>query len=106
MYAIRSYYGVAPFIIHPTNNQYLYVASTNIYRSTDGGATVPFDTIASLGVSQPAMSMAQNPVNPLNMIVCGSYSERYVKVSTDGGFSWTNVSNNTGSGFNIRNNFV
>ncbi len=88
---------IAPFIIHPLNNNYLYLATTKIYRSTDGGATIPFPIIADSVVddpNQPIISMAQSKVEPDNMIICGSYSILYVKVSSDGGFTWTDVSGN------------
>jgi photosystem II stability/assembly factor-like uncharacterized protein len=86
---------LSPFFMHPSNNQWLYTASTHIYRSTDGGSSFPViapDVITD--PNQPVISMAQSPVNPLNMIICGSYSVLYVKVSSDGGFQWTDVSVN------------
>lgn len=83
---------IEPFFIHPTNNQWLYTASTNIYRSTNGGST--FSPIANNVATEPVISMAQSTVNPDNMIICGSYSILYVQVSTDGGFGWTDVSGN------------
>ena len=83
---------IEPFFMHPTNNQWLYTASTNIYRSTNGGTT--FSPIYNNIAAEPVISMAQSTVNPNNMIVCGSISILYVKVSTDGGFGWTDVSGN------------
>ena len=78
--------------MHPTNNQWLYAASNHIYRSTNGG--VSFDTIAVNAAPEVIFSMAQSKVNPDNMIICGSYNSSFVKVSSDGGFTWNEVTGN------------
>jgi photosystem II stability/assembly factor-like uncharacterized protein len=78
---------ITPFIMDPINNQYLYVATTNIYKSINGGST--FDPVALNVATEPVISMAQSPVNPSNMIICGGYFIGYVKVSSDGGYTWT-----------------
>ena len=83
---------ISPFFMHPTNNQWLYAASNHIYRSTNGG--VSFDTIAVNAAPEVIFSMAQSKVNPDNMIICGSYNSSFVKVSSDGGFTWNEVTGN------------
>jgi photosystem II stability/assembly factor-like uncharacterized protein len=87
---------ISPFFMHPSNNQMLYTATTDVYRSTDAGAS--FTVIAnSVTTSDLINTMAQSSVNPNNMILAGSgsfTSAPQVKVSTDGGFTWTDVTSN------------
>ncbi|MCH8033617.1 MAG: T9SS type A sorting domain-containing protein [Bacteroidetes bacterium] len=87
---------VSPFFMHPTNNQMLYTATMNVYRSTDAGSN--FSIIANnVTTSDFINTMAQSSVTPNNMILAGSgsfTSTPPVKVSTDGGFTWTDVTSN------------
>jgi len=87
---------IAPFFMHPSNNQMLYTATNDVYRSTDAGAS--FTVIASnVTTSDLINTMAQSSVNPNNMILAGSgsyTSTPQVKVSTDAGFTWTDVTSN------------
>jgi photosystem II stability/assembly factor-like uncharacterized protein len=87
---------VSPFFMHPSNNQMLYTATKNVYRSTDAGAS--FTAIANnVTTSDDINTMAQSSVNPNNMILAGGgswTSTPPVKVSTDGGFTWADVTGN------------
>ena len=87
---------VTPFFMHPSNNQMLYTATNDVYRSTNAGSS--FSIIAnSVTTSDLINTMAQSSVNPMNMILAGSglfTSTPQVKVSTDGGFTWTDVTSN------------
>ena len=87
-----------PFFMHPTNNQWIYAANNSVLRSTNAGSS--FSVIASnVSTADFINTMAQSPVNPNNMIFAGSglyTSTPQVKVSTDGGFTWTDVTSNIG----------
>lgn len=90
---------IAPFFQHPDSNEWLYTANKNVYRSTNGGAT--FQSIANNVAPVIISDMAQSHVNPDNMILCTGFGDipQYdtvilVKVSTDGGESWEDVSGN------------
>jgi photosystem II stability/assembly factor-like uncharacterized protein len=87
---------ISPFFIHPSNNQMLYTATDDVYRSTNAGSS--FTVIANnVTTSDLINTMAQSSVNPNNMILAGSgsyTSSPQVKVSTDGGFTWTDVTSN------------
>ena len=87
---------VSPFFMHPSNNQWLYTATDDVYRSTDAGSS--FTVIANnVTTSDMINTMAQSSVTPNNMILAGSgsfTSTPQVKVSTDGGFTWTDVTSN------------
>jgi photosystem II stability/assembly factor-like uncharacterized protein len=81
------------FCMHPQNSQWLYVPSTKLWRSTDGGEnwTALTGDIFPTGLS----AMGQSTVNPEILIV--STTDYYsgipkVMVSTDGGFNWSEVS--------------
>jgi len=87
---------VSPFFMHPSNNQILYTATNDVYRSTNAGGS--FTVIANnVTTSDQINTMAQSSVNPNNMILAGSglfTSTPQVKVSTDEGFTWTDVTGN------------
>ena len=87
---------VSPFFMHPTNNQWLYTATDDVYRSTNAGGS--FSVIANnVTTSDLINTMAQSSVNPDNMILAGSgsfTSSPQVKVSTNAGFTWTDVTGN------------
>ncbi|MHA2033179.1 MAG: WD40/YVTN/BNR-like repeat-containing protein, partial [Candidatus Kariarchaeaceae archaeon] len=84
---------ITPFFMHPTNNQWLYTANNSVLRSTNGGSS--FSVIASnVSTSDKINTMAQSSINPNNMIFAGSgwsTNNPQVKVSTDGGFTWSDV---------------
>jgi len=90
---------LAPFLMHPDNNEILYTANTNIYRSTNAGGS--FLPIASEVAPNAISTMAQSQVNPDNMIFAtggGIVPEPeptiIVKISNDGGYTWTDVTDN------------
>jgi photosystem II stability/assembly factor-like uncharacterized protein len=93
---------ITPFFMHPTIHTTLYAATGSVYRKT-GGA---FMKISNNVVPAPAYvsTMAQSSVNPDHMILAsGGFWENYplsadslfkVKISTDGGFHWNDVTIN------------
>ncbi len=84
----------APFFMHPTNNNIIYVASTRLWRSTNAGNNwTPMSSYFNASVS----SMDQNRLYPEIMIACagGNFSSNpTVYVSTDEGITWTSVDQN------------
>jgi photosystem II stability/assembly factor-like uncharacterized protein len=88
---------ITPFFMHPTNNNILYTANKKILKSTDAGET--FEVVSGTVDVSPVNihTMAQNQVNPNIMIFgTGLYDIPQktliiVKVSTDEGKSWTDV---------------
>ncbi len=90
---------IAPFFMHPTNNDTLYTANIHVLRSTT--ASTPFLPIALNAAPVFISTMHQSKVNPMNMIFAtggGSIpmhdSVIIVKVSTDGGENWNDVTAN------------
>ena len=89
-----------PFLMHPSNPKILYTANKKIMKSTNGGNT--FQIISGTSNVAPLFisSMAQSQVNPNNMIFgTGLDHPHYdtvfvVKVSSDEGLSWTDVTAN------------
>jgi len=87
---------LTPFFMHPTDHLTLYSASNHIWRSTTGGQPPASWEIISPNVTQDyVFTIAQSKVNPDNMILSsvGSFSlpiSPEVKISTDGGFQWSN----------------
>lgn len=95
---IYSAYGawITPFFMHPTDNKILYTANKKILKSTNAGST--FEVISGSTDVSPAKigTMAQSQVNPNNMIFGTGIdvplaSIIVVKVSTDEGSHWTDV---------------
>jgi hypothetical protein len=96
---IYSAYGawITPFFMHPTNNNILYSANKKILKSTDAGAS--FVVISGSSDISPANinTMAQSRVNANNMIFGTGLDNPHfdiiiiVKVSTDEGLHWTDV---------------
>ncbi len=88
-----------PLIMHPTNHKILYTANKSIYRSTTGGNN--FQVIASLVAPEFIVSLALSSVEPNNMIFASGGTQNpvpgeqiVVKISTDGGYNWTDVTSN------------
>ena len=86
---------ITPYILHPTNNQWVYAATNRIWRSTNRGQN--WNTITNVVSSSLINTMAQSSINPEIMILAGSYYTNFpsVKYSTDGGFTW-HLRNNYG----------
>ena len=84
---------LTPFFMHPTDHMTLYSANGNILRSTTGGQpATSWEIIAPSVTPGDVVSMAQSKVNPDHMILAGGGFTDYpvVKISTDGGFIWSN----------------
>ncbi|MFH0736751.1 MAG: T9SS type A sorting domain-containing protein [bacterium] len=84
----------APFFMHPTNNNIIYVASTRLWRSTNAGAEWnPISTYFAASIN----SMDQNRLYPEIMVACadGDFSANpRVYVSTNEGINWSAVDQN------------
>lgn len=86
---------LVPFFMHPTDNNIIYTAAQEVYRSTNAGGS--WEIISPTLSSSSINTMHQSPVNPDNMILAasGSYSTNPpVYVSSDGGFNWTDITGN------------
>ncbi len=84
-----------PFWQHPTQPQTIYAASKKLWRSTNQGNS--WTAISSYLDNQSIRSVSQHPVDPMFMAaVTGGFSASSPKcfVSTDGGASWANVTQN------------
>jgi photosystem II stability/assembly factor-like uncharacterized protein len=84
---------ITPFFMHPTDHETLYSASNHIWRSANAGST--WVVICSNATQNLVVSMAQSKVNPDNMILAAGENfsspiSPEVKISTDGGFNWSN----------------
>jgi photosystem II stability/assembly factor-like uncharacterized protein len=89
---------ITPIFMHPTTHAFLYAATKDILKSVNGGGS--FDVIAEAVSPQKISTMAQSQVNPQNMIFgTGTDHPHYdtifiVKISTDEGVTWTDVTGN------------
>lgn len=86
---------ITPYFLHPTNHTTIYAANQNVLRSTDNGSS--WETLAQNVTADLIYPMTQSQVNPDNLILAGSGSwttNPEIKISTDGGFNWTDVTNN------------
>ncbi|MCX6225602.1 MAG: T9SS type A sorting domain-containing protein [Bacteroidia bacterium] len=91
---------ITPFFMHPTNNNILYTANKKILKSTNAGLT--FEVISGPTDISPVNigTLAQSQVNPNNMILTTGFEKAaldsafLVKVSTDEGSHWTDVTAN------------
>ena len=88
-----------PFIMHPTNHKILYTANKSIIKSTTGGA--PFQVIAPNVAPEFIVGLAMSRVEPEKMIFASGGTQQpvpgsqiVVKISTDGGYNWTDVTSN------------
>jgi photosystem II stability/assembly factor-like uncharacterized protein len=85
------------FLIHPSNHLWLYAPSTKIWRSTNAGET--WTALTSDLSTWPIEAMAQSCINPDIMILATTSVEGMnvmpeVKLSTDGGSAWSDVTTN------------
>ncbi len=87
-----------PLIMHPTNHKILYTANKSILKSTNGTS---FQIIASNVAPEFIVSLSQSPVEPNNMIFASGGTQGpvpgdqiVVKISTNGGLGWFNVTDN------------
>jgi photosystem II stability/assembly factor-like uncharacterized protein len=84
-----------PFFLHPTIHTTIYAANRSVLRSNNGGSS--WETLAENVTADFIYPMTQSSVNPDNMILAGSgrwTTNPEIKISSDGGFNWTDVTNN------------
>lgn len=89
-----------PFFMHPSNDSILYTANRSIYKSTNAAGT--FKPIANLAASELINTLAQSQVDPMVMIFAAGATQHWpepgskvtVKVSTNEGVKWTNITDN------------
>jgi hypothetical protein len=83
--------------VAPSNSNIIYVSDgQQMWRTTNGGATLQWSLLASLPTSYPNISyIAVDPVNPSKVYVTLNRYDEDNKVfkSINGGTSWTNISN-------------
>ena len=89
---------ITPFFMHPTDNNILYAASKNFYKLTSGGASF---IVQAYGISPVNITtLAQSHVTPSNLIfgtgidILENDTGFLVKISTDEGKNWTDVTAN------------
>jgi photosystem II stability/assembly factor-like uncharacterized protein len=91
---------ITPFFMHPTDHLTLYSANNKIYQTTNG--LPPFSIISGPDpvVQTTVVSISQSKINPNIMILAGGgtgiplANNPEVKVSTDGGYTWIDVTAN------------
>jgi len=91
---------ITPYFMHPTNNTWLYSANKKVLRSINSGTSFP--ALTTINEQSEISSMDQSKVNSNNMIFTtgmgttptGMDSVIIVKVSTDEGVNWTDVTGN------------
>jgi photosystem II stability/assembly factor-like uncharacterized protein len=87
-----------PIFMHPTTPNVLFAANKNIVKSVNGGGS--FNIIAADASPEMISAMAQSQVNPNNMIfgtgtdIFGLDTLFIVKISTDEGVTWMDVTGN------------
>ena len=91
----NSYFTLAPFVIHPTDAQTLFYASSNLkksYKSTDGGINwTQLDTTVINGLTVALSN--QSIIYGVIDIKSGYYPTTSVlRKSTDGGTTWSTLS--------------
>jgi photosystem II stability/assembly factor-like uncharacterized protein len=78
---------VTPFVMHPTNSQVIYGGYDDIYKTTDGGSNW-----TNLGYEgSGAMAIGTNDPD---RIYASEDGNRIIYMSSNGGYSFTNVTNN------------
>ncbi len=94
---------VTPFFIHSTDDGIFYSANDDVYRYPHTSGTQIWQSITSGLLPVEILSMDQSTVNPDHMILAGFDEDQFfiggigivpVMISTDGGFNWTNVTEN------------
>ncbi len=88
-------YWTTPFFMHPVNNDWIYVASQRLWRSTNKGDD--WEAVSDIFASSAITTVSQNPSYP-DMMICASggfyITDVPVYISEDGGINWRNVSQN------------
>ena len=82
---------VTPVVMDPANPNVLYTATTQVYKTTSGGAS--WTAISPAFTSRMLSTLAVSPVNP-QVIWAGSEYNGEVRRTIDGGTSWQAVSTN------------
>ena len=91
---------ITPLLMHPTNHKILYTANKRIWKSVNGGTSFQLISGTANLVNSFINTMAQSRVNPSNMIFGSGIGHPYfdtvhvVKISTDEGVTWSDVSQN------------
>lgn len=85
---------VAPYFMHPWDNNTIFTATDRPWKSTNKGSS--WTPLTSSGFGSSIQTMAISPINDLNMIFAvGSYDNTpQVYVSSDGGNNWSSVTSN------------
>ena len=79
---------VTPYVMHPTVANILYAGYINIYKSVNRGNS--WSKLTNFGGSAKIKALAIAPSNPSIMYLSTKYD---VKRSTDGGVTWSSISN-------------
>ncbi len=86
-------YWTAPFFMHPVNNDWIYVASQRLWRSTNKGDD--WEAVSEIFASSAITTVSQNPSYP-DMMICASggfyITDVPVYISVNGGINWRDVS--------------
>jgi photosystem II stability/assembly factor-like uncharacterized protein len=91
---------ITPFFLHPTNHKIIYSANKKILKSTDAGSSFKIISGASDVAPSFISTMAQSKISPNFMIFGSGMDHPYfdkvfiVKISTNEGATWTDVTAN------------
>lgn len=81
---------VTPYIMHPSNNQTLFVGYADVWKTTNGGSS--FTKITTMATSQKLRSMAISANNPDYIYIA---DPDQIWKTTNGGSTWQSVSVST-----------
>lgn len=105
-----SNYQVNEISVDPNNSSIIYIATnySGIFKSTDGGTSWNSINNGFPNVSSMIFTdIAIDPNNP-NLLYTGAFKDEFapqlvggIFKSTDGGATWTNITNNIGAGIGI-----
>lgn len=86
-----------PYWQHPVNPDIIYgCLKQKLYKSNDKGNTWAYTTSAPI-VSNAIYTAAQSPVNTNNIMVASKQGTINLVRSSDGGYTWSDITNNFGS---------